>query len=367
MIQSLHIHGYKCFADQTIPFSPLTMLVGANAAGKSSVIQALLLLRQSHKLGELDGGKIALAGPLVNVGHVLDIFCQHATDETISFSLQDDAGQLHFSHTFDHSKTKEYQLTGEERPYNSGSNLFWYAFNYLNAERVGPRLLYPMTTDSHWDGDVGTHGEYAAFVLGRAGLTAAIPIPAMAAADPASGQVTSHTLRNQTRLWMQQILGRFEFEAKLIDEADQVQILMGSHTSEQLYRPTNIGFGLIYTLPIVVAALGATPGSLLIVENPEAHLHPASQSAIGRFLAQVAANGVQVVIETHSDHVLNGIRVAIRQGALPADNCTINFFAHNPTVGQPEIIHPRIYESGGISPWPEGFFDQFDRDLLELL
>ena len=75
-------------------------------------------------------------------------------------------------------------------------------------------------------------------------------------------------------------------------------------------RPTNMGFGVSYALPVITAGLLAPAGSLLVVENPEAHLHPAGQSRVGRFLAHLAASGVQVVAETHSDHVLNGVRLA---------------------------------------------------------
>ena len=93
-------------------------------------------------------------------------------------------------------------------------------------------------------------------------------------------------------------------------------------------RAPNAGFGISYALPIVVAALRAAAGGLLLVENPEAHLHPAGQSRIGGFLARVAADGVQVFVETHSDHVLNGIRVAVADGsaALLPEQAAIHFF-----------------------------------------
>ena len=87
---------------------------------------------------------------------------------------------------------------------------------------------------------------------------------------------------------------------------------LGHKVASSEYRPTNVGFGITYALPIVVSALSARPGSLLIVENPEAHLHPRGQVKMGELLCQASEAGIQVLIETHSDHVLNGIRLAVR-------------------------------------------------------
>src|SRR4029079_13492459 len=101
-------------------------------------------------------------------------------------------------------------------------------------------------------------------------------------------------------------------------------------TTEWL-RPTNIGFGVTYALPIIVAGLLAAPGSLFLVENPEAHLHPAGQSRIGRFLATLAAAGVQVIAETHTDPARNGVRLAAADPAHPLrhDQAIIQFFHGN--------------------------------------
>ena len=129
-------------------------------------------------------------------------------------------------------------------------------------------------------------------------------------------------------------------------------------------RPPNMGFGVSYGLPVIVAGLLARSGGLLVVENPEAHLHPAGQSAIGRFLAQVAADGVQVVVETHSDHVLNGIRHAIANSTHPitsADTEILFFLPEGDPSGA--FKHLKISDLGTVSGWPEGFFDQLDVDL----
>ena len=114
-----------------------------------------------------------------------------------------------------------------------------------------------------------------------------------------------------------------------------------------------------------MAALGAPAGSLLIVENPEAHLHPKGQALMGRFLARAAACGIQIIMETHSDHVLNGVRVAVKQGDIAHDAVQINFFHQRDGISR--LSAPRIDRDGHIDQWPDDFFDEWDKQLSELL
>jgi predicted ATPase len=132
-------------------------------------------------------------------------------------------------------------------------------------------------------------------------------------------------------------------------------------------RAPNMGFGLSYSLPVVVAGLVAPQrDALLIVENPEAHLHPAGQSRMGTFLATVAATGVQVLVETHSDHVLNGIRRAIGEhGVLPSSDALVHFFDAKED-GEPQNTALRFSSSGGLNEWPKRFFDQYQVDVAAL-
>src|SRR5262249_15841889 len=92
-------------------------------------------------------------------------------------------------------------------------------------------------------------------------------------------------------------------------------------------RPANIGYGLTYAFPILVALLAASKGQIVVVDSPEAHLHPSAQSSMGRILAHFAKAGVQIIVETHSDHLLNGVRLAIKEGQLSNSSLRIHFFA----------------------------------------
>ena len=154
-----------------------------------------------------------------------------------------------------------------------------------------------------------------------------------------------------------------------IDRVPRVNaVTLGLRTSPDtdFLRPVHTGFGLTQALPIVVAALSADRGDLLLIENPEVHLHPAGQAQMGQFLAAAAAAGVQVLVETHSDHLLNGVRRSVKDGTLASEAAALHFFRPRQTegaAGEPQVLSPTIDPEGNIDTWPDGFFDQFDKDM----
>ncbi len=137
------------------------------------------------------------------------------------------------------------------------------------------------------------------------------------------------------------------------------------------YRATNVGFGITYTLPIIVAVLASKPGTLILIENPEAHLHPQGQAKIGRLLAIAASCGIQIVIETHSDHVLNGILLAVHSGKVDPEDVQLHFLERKlcdrTRQLRTEVLSPRVDRNGRIDFWPNGFFDEWDKSLEALL
>ena len=164
---------------------------------------------------------------------------------------------------------------------------------------------------------------------------------------------------------MRKIVPDVAFYLEKISQADQTRLGIKNNNTNFYLRPTNIGFGISYTLPIIVASLMAPKSSILVIENPEAHLHPVGQSEMGKFLARVATTGVQVIVETHSDHFLNGVRLAVKQQVINHKNIRLHFFSQS----EEGILvdSPVIQENGSINFWPKGFFDQFQKDLLDLM
>lgn len=361
MISKLRIQGFKCFKNQEIRLGRLTLLAGVNATGKSTVIQALLLLRQSVKDAKID--ELTLNENLIHIGTAEDALCTQSDQDAIMFSLTTTEGeQVSFKFDYPKGEPERYALKLGHAQTIPQLNLFTGGFIYLCAERLGPRLLYPMTRLRPEEMEIGIQGEFTAHCLSEFGHRR-ISNSALLFSE----SDTDKTLVNQTRLWMGHIVPNLDIEFEKISQADQVRLgLKNLGTDTDFLRPTNTGFGISFSLPIVVGALISEPGSIFIVENPEAHLHPASQSEMGKFLARAAVGGLQVIIETHSDHILNGIRVAAGHGLIKADDVSMQFFANPGKEDLFQVSSPKIDSNGRIDQWPAGFFDQIEKDLLEL-
>lgn len=371
MITSLRIRNFKCFGDAAIDLGALTLLTGLNGAGKSSVMQALLVLRQSFQQGLLARGRLALNGDLVKLGTAQDALYGYAEDEQIAFDLVTNGTRS--SWTFDYDKNADVldvvpsrEGAGSATPPPSG-DLFGDSFQYLCAERVGPRTWFP-TSDFlvRERKQLGTQGELTAHFLAMFGKERVATGPLLRA------EAVSTELLAQVEAWLDFISPGTRIQITSHRAMDAVQLgyqFVSGRDVTDVYRPTNVGFGLTYTLPVIVALLSAPPGALLLIENPEAHLHPRGQARMGELLALAASAGVQIVLETHSDHVLNGVRIAVHDGKLPPDRVRIHFFERK--SGAERALHaitsPRIDRDGRIDQWPEGFFDEWDAALDRLL
>jgi len=362
MISSLKISNFKCFKEQQLSFKALTLFAGANATGKSTTIQSLLMLRQAYLRGDFSTRRFGLNGDLVSIGQAKDAIHDRGGD-IISFGLgYADGSAVNFEFAYEKGNAGRHSLPVVQASTPVG-NLFGKQCEYLCAERLGPRLTYPITDYGDEPTGVGVRGEYAFHCLERFGSK---PIKIAGLGLGEKGE--SLALLHQTQLWMRVIAPGLQISTWGMNEADLVRGAYRNRgaTSEYL-RPSNMGFGVSYLLPIVVAILTASPGSLVIIENPEAHLHPSAQSKIGALLARAAAQEVQVVIETHSDHLLNGVRLAVKRKDLTAEGVALHFFKRDPASGETQLETPVMDRNGRLDPWPDGFFDQAEKDLLELV
>jgi predicted ATPase len=177
-------------------------------------------------------------------------------------------------------------------------------------------------------------------------------------------------LLDQTNAWLNELSPGTAMAVADVPGTDFVRLTFtrsGPDVRTTPHRSTNVGFGLTYALPVIVGCLAAGPGSLLLIENPEAHLHPTGQALIGRLCAMACAGGAQVVVETHSDHVLNAVRLSVKRRELRHDSVILHFFAREEAVLQPRLTTLWVSPDGMLPEWPTGFFDQWDRALDELL
>lgn len=377
MITSLHLLNFKPFANQLLEFKKLTLFSGLNSTGKSSVMQSLLLMRQSYQQGLLPEKGLALNGDFVNVGTARDALFEGAKEDLIGFDIvwennSEGLWRFKYDQEVDVLNIVSEPVTSEVYK----SNLFGNNFHYLQAERIGPRPFNEMSDyQVRQLGQLGIKGEYAAHFLAINGRKV---IPNSSLSHPEVKLKTqrekeqstekSMDLIDQVEAWMGEISPgtRLKIDAKSDVDLMSFQYSYGDSNP---YRATNVGFGISYILPIIVAALASTPGTIILIENPEAHLHPKGQVKMGELLALAASGGVQVVIETHSDHVLNGIRIAVHGGKIDPKDVRLHYFQRQNKEGQAvtEVISPKIDRNGRIDRWPDGFFDEWDNSLEILL
>ncbi|MFJ6368353.1 DUF3696 domain-containing protein [Streptomyces virginiae] len=381
MIEQLSLTNFKAFRSADIQLAPVTLLTGLNSSGKSTVLQSLALLRQSYDSGTMmstDGnadsrGGFLLDGDLVELGTGQDLLHEDfATDEpgadpliSVAFETADE--EIYAWSARYAPEQDVLPLEHSTRPVEWGDvPLFSRRFQYLRADRIVPATTYPR---SHHQaigrGFLGSRGEHAVNFL-RHHAQDVVPEGNPLRHPQAGG----HTLLDQVVAWMQELCPGVNLEASEIPGIDSVRLSFGfggtaGLDSTRRRRPTNVGFGLTYALPIVVACLTAGPGSLILLENPEAHLHPRGQARMASLIAAAASAGAQLIVETHSDHVLDGTRLAVKQGRLTAEDTAVHFFRGNGAGIQ--IITPTVAEDGTLSEWPEGFFDESDHTLDQLL
>ena len=367
MLKDITLSNFKCLANETIKFSSLNLLTGLNGTGKSTLIQSLLLLRQNYELGLLQRREISLNGDLVQIGTANDLLYQYYDKKVVGINLNTDLGSA--SWTWDCDLNKDFIKIKNKKadPKIFKSSLFTNSFQYLSAERIGPRNYHEVATHKVVDrNDIGTKGEFVVDYLVENGAKD-IAIPALSH-QSAKGL----TLNEQVASWMSEVRGGVRLSALENIDMSVARIVFEFTDAWDVgnkFRPTNVGFGFSYTLPVIVSILAAKPGDLLIIENPEAHLHPSAQVSVAHLMVLAAMNGVQILVESHSDHILNGIRVNVKK--LDIDPEIVNVMYFNADVVEKRIVHyiqyPKLTKDGRIEYWPKGFFDEIERQLHELI
>ena len=336
--------------------APLTVLAGLNGSGKTSIIHALLLMRESIRA--TSNGVVLLNGPFgLQLGTAEDISNWQSGDRRIKFEVVDEFGTYTWSLGIPDDEAMYLTLDALPTDIPAGFESNQGAFAYLAAERLGPRSSLSASSLPINQLEVGVQGEHSAQLLEALGNR-----PAQEdRRHPDSS--SPYLLKYEVERWLSEIARPVVIDA--VHHAGATAYAMKFKVPDgEWVRATNMGFGVSYALPIILAGLTAKRGGLVLVENPEAHLHPAGQSRMGTFLAWLASKGVQVIVETHSDHVLNGIRRAIGEyEILSASDAIVHFFNSEDSG---HISKLQFTNTGGISHWPTGFFDQYQIDTAAL-
>ena len=362
-IDRVRIKNFKSLRDVDIELSNLNLITGVNSIGKSSFIQTLLLLKQNEdKFYTLRGSKVTnINGEYIMLGNKKDILFEEAFKENIEISVFSKNVNHKLEFNTENLKIENIELLPEDG--DKTFNIFYDDFQYIQTDRVSPSISYSLSDEVIEKNLIGFRGEYAVHYLAKNRHKSVRD-------ELKHEDSKTNQLLENVSLWLGEISENIEVKAKIYDELQQVDLKYSYSYDKTIttdYTPLNVGFGITYVLPIIVSILKAKEGDLLIIENPESHLHPKAQSKIAELCAIASASGVQIILETHSDHILNGIRVATKKAILKPEQTKIYYFRKEKNKLETKIEEINIDKNGGIDNYPKGFFDQFDDDLDKLV
>ncbi|WP_047605679.1 AAA family ATPase [Rahnella aquatilis] len=364
MINKIHLENFKCFNDFNIEVNQLNFLVGINSVGKSSVIQSILLPLQSTHETEIE-----LNGPLINLGDYNDILNIEAADDSIRITINTNEKSCTwgFEKGYVNNELPKFSL-----PLLEGENL-WVKelknnFQFISAERWGPRDNVPVI-QSHRKGWLGKSGEHLIdYLYSLINEAASSETTNLSENDPrVHTEAKSSTIVSSIEAWLREISPGVAFDINVYKEAHIGWGMFSYGGDSKKYRAGNIGFGISYSLSIIAAIIGAKKGDVLLIENPEAHIHPRGQSKLGQLIAYAASAGIQLLVETHSEHVINGARIAVRQSKLPHDKIFIYYFEKPLNTISPIVKQIKSDKRANLDTWPEGFFDQTIIDMEKII
>lgn len=346
MLKKLSIQAYKSIEEQDFKLAPLTLLTGVNSSGKSSVIQAILMLLASYE--QQNQSYInELAAPFIEFD---SSHCRWSNKDNINLQLLMSSGK---KAEITIGANEAQAILNEQEPCYVYENNFYY----LAANRTGEEEIskFDHTLDS------GSHGQ---FLFGTYEKLRNKPVHESIQHPNA----VTPNLKAQLAYWLSRTLNQeIEFESKKISP----NLVQNKFKFEDIgeISPRNVGAGNSYITKLLILGLISQPGHLLIIENPEIHLHPKAQARLAEFFAYLAKNGVQLIIETHSEHFLNGVRYQVYKQKIAKEHTTVYYkpgMKENFINLNLNINGHYVDEENKLTNFPQGFFDATLAELLEM-
>lgn len=367
MISSLSIRNFKCFREQAFDFGKLTIFCGPNGVGKSTAIQSLLIIREALQCKEQPVFVRLNSLFEQDLGQVQDVLHVNPSNEQIQFEFltPDTEGSLNAKADLSFAENLYLEFESFSVPeIKCLRSRETGAFTFLSPERDGPRDLQQIQSAPRKHLQIGNRGEYVAQVL--LANEREIVRPELRFPQISKENRGTDRLQSQLEIWAGEVFPGIELKTVTSQGTNVAGIRIKKQGIESDWlKPTNVGFGISYCLPIILSGLLGLSDGMLIIDSPEAHLHPASQSNVAQFLCHVAHANTQVVIETHSDHILNGIRLGVAKGIISPED--VKIYSLGQDDHQVTCRSISVSKNGSLSLWPTGFFDQTEKDLAEIV
>ncbi|HEY1681781.1 MAG TPA: AAA family ATPase [Candidatus Tumulicola sp.] len=425
-LSGITVLGFKSIErERTLRFNRLTILAGANSSGKSSIMQPLLLQKQTVE-AEYDASPFALDGPNVSFDRREQLLSRNATSMRIG--LESSSGRsiaVEYRSSPKESKGKAFDVCWQQFKDLDGTFTFregmspkeidqlvepQVATTVRDQLRINQTVPWELLQDrSFLSIGLGVRGVPQSLYYSSPGrfvfwnhLTNIIHLPGLRTSPQRNYPVANVTgkYRGTFDRYTASVIARWEdsdsdrikalagdllwlgltnaIRTDYVSDSS-VGILVGRTTrprpvpkrrshkrdSEDLVNIADVGLGVSQVLPVLVALIAAVRNQIVYLEQPEIHLHPLAQLRLARIIARAVRSGVKVVVETHSSVLLRGLQTEIARGTIPFDAANLYWFRKRGTATQIDLAV--LDERGSFGDWPLNFGDvrlQADRDYL---
>lgn len=364
MVNKIIINNFKAFRKLEITTRNLNLFTGLNGMGKSTILQALMLLRQSAK----NNFESLILKDTIDLGTFRDIFCESASgDRVLSFQLNwDNESKLIVQRNYEKQLSEEKEIKGKPLDIDFKKQALFgeKTFMYLSAHRIKPQDTYDTNSSMVKNGQLGNEGQYAPHYF-HLNKNEDISIKELAFDE----DETVFSLEQQVNRWLNVISPKIRVHTESKD-GKLIQLTYSYKTktaNTSNFSPKNAGFGLTYVFSVLVAILSAKKSDIIIIENPESHIHPKGQTELARLMALAAKNGVQIFCETHSDHIVYGTRIAIKEKDISKEEVSIYYIDRDDNEHFSNAYPISIDDYGRIERDVRDFFNQFESNLNRLM
>lgn len=412
LIEQIQVKGYKSLVDATLHVRPLTLLAGTNSSGKSSIMQPLLLIKQTMEAPYQPAGALVLGGAHVQaetarelvskveksaMGFQLAVVGQEGEKKSLMQTAFIELQYQLDGHAFKIAKQKAGKGGKEVELFPTQA---WVA---VKQQLITQSLLTKQSSDSNKGIVESINGFLRIYFLSQSGtilanasassalessLSSLMHIPGLRGSPQRTYAVT--TFQNQIRgtfdlyaagtisQWQQQSntgalaqlndslqrLGLTNSVTAKVKNANEVELSVNRLPAASKAKPrkadmvniADVGIGVSQVLPILVALIAAQEGQIVYVEQPELHLHPRAQVVMGELLAEAANRGVRVIVETHSSLLLLTVQTLVAEGKIKPGDVGLHWFERD-AKGATTVRYEQPDENGAYGEWPEDFGD----------
>src|ERR1700678_1653995 len=386
-ITRIAVEGFKSIANrQEIEIAPLTILAGANSSGKSSIMQPLLMLKQTLE-ATYDPGPLKIDGPNVRFTSIEEFLSKAETSlphlrvelatPGVGFDVTFAKGPSGLEVQRETYRVLNSNVTmwptmspGDLRAALAGFDQFKEIAHHEFSVIRKRFFLDLRREDRSSPVSLGYPGPYIEEVIHVPGLRGN---PSRTYQQTGTGPRFPGTFENYIASlvlsWHKEQYARYHdlnadlqstglalsVLARRINDV-AIELLVNTPALQYQYiNVADVGFGVSQVLPVLVALRAADKGQLVYLEEPEIHLHPRAQTKLAHVLAGAAKRGVRVVAETHSTLLLTAIQTLVAKGDLSPDLIKLHWFQRDPPTGITKVISANLDENGAFGDWPEDF------------